>query len=118
MTDWKPGPVVARALRRLQQRIAVAITGAAPRVPHRGDAAGPVGGSLAREVRDPALVGETRTGAVLRLSRLGDRLSLFVRGTRRQRPRPVPLAIDEETLARDLEEDLVRCFEQEDGRLG
>ena len=50
-------------------------------------AVGPVAGSLPALVRNPGLLRVTRWGFVLQLSKVGQKLTWYVRGTSRQRAR-------------------------------
>lgn len=106
---WRPGKVVERFARALQVRVSRAVSSAAPHVPHK-ESVGPVGGSLARRVLAKDIVEVKPWGAVIKWSSLGYIFRFFVEGTKRQKPRPVPLKPDIPKVARALHADAVKHY--------
>lgn len=112
MVKWNPGKVIERIMRRLQERVAREVAAATPRVPHRSGMAfrGRTGGTLAQAVRAKSILKVRRWGAVLQLSKLGQKFLWFTQGTSRQKARPVTLAPDPVAVTRELQADAQRHF--------
>lgn len=109
-------PVYRRFGRQEQAGYSSAIAAAEPK---RNPDGKPTGGSLAREARRATLLRVTRWGYVIRWSRLGQKLTWFVRGARRspedggnQPPRPLRLPPDpSQALANALADEIARQFD-------
>lgn len=115
MPKWNPGKVIERTARRLQQQASRAIGAASPNVPHRGSD-GQIGGSLARAVLAKGLLVTKPWGVVIEWSKLGQKFLWFVKGTKHQKPRPVPLTPDVAALTRELQADAARYYAERAAR--
>lgn len=109
LKPWNPVPILLRAAYRNQARVSAAIRTAAPRVAHRGSW-GPVGGSLARDARSRKLVDQGKAHVTTAWSRLGQVLTFFVRGTKRQKARKIRLHPKRNDLLREVEADAARHY--------
>lgn len=97
------------------------LSGSAARVPHRSGRKkrGPVGGRLASALRSPErLVRRERWGAVIKWNDLGQSFLFFVRGTKRQKARPVDLAPKERAARAAVDSAAESYFRKRDRRRG
>lgn len=99
-------PVFRRFARQDLDRYAQAIRSARPK--ERADGK-PVGGSLPKELSRAFKL--KSWGYVLQLSKVGQKLTWFVRGTKRQRPRPVRVKTDASALAAALAVEATKQFD-------
>lgn len=76
--------------------MAAQVLGAEPKVRPDGR---PTGGSLAEKIRDRGVVRVARWGYVINLHKLGQVLLWYLRGTKRQRARPLRATVNPEALA-------------------
>lgn len=111
--NWRPGPVALKRLGELWQRtVSQQIRSATP--PQRG---GQTGGSLGAKARSRSLLRVERWGVVLLWSRLGQKLTFFIRGTKRgQPPRPVQLTPPRERVKRAAVADARRFYKARERR--
>lgn len=111
---WNPGKVIEQVARNVASAAGRAIRSARGRVAHREGAAGRVdertGGTLSSRVQARDFVRVHPWGAVLRWSTLGLPGLAFIRGTKRQSPRPVPTHPDVPDLVAKLRADASRHF--------
>ncbi|HYE92702.1 MAG TPA: hypothetical protein VEA38_16850 [Terriglobales bacterium] len=95
------------------QRDAAAVVRSSDRVPHRSGKTSPgrPGGSLAEAVLEREVLDlSKRWGVIIRWASLGQKFLWFVKGTARQKARPVVLAPDVAALQRELEADALRHY--------
>ncbi len=116
---WRPDKIIHAIAREITRAAVQAIRSAAAREQHRdGARAGAeLGGSFVREVSRKDFVRLELWGAVILWQRLGQRLMWFVRGNKRQKPRPVVLAPDPAEVYRRLKADADRHWAQRAARV-
>ncbi len=112
---WNPVKVIERHTRAVVRRAVAAIQSAAPPVPHRDGAnaiqAGP-GGSFVKRISQAAFVEVKRWGTNTKWSTLGQEFHHFVRGTSRQKARPIDLLPNVPKLVADLRADALAHFKR------
>lgn len=109
---WRPDLIIERTCRALAAAAGRQIRAASPPVPHRAGRTGVVdprvGGTLSSQVQARAFVRAAPWGSVLRWASLGIQGLAFVRGTKRQKSRPIQTSPDVPRLVDDLRADAVR----------
>lgn len=117
---WNPAKVIARICRATAQAAGRQIRAAQGRVSHRdaGRVDPRTGGTLSSQVQARAFVAEKPWGAVLRWSTLGLPGLAFIRGTKRQKPRPVVMSPSVPELVAAVREDASRYFGARAARMG
>lgn len=110
---------VVDALERVAERVVRTASGqvrsAAPPVPHRGDAGGPTGGSLASRI-NKGLIRRGRTFVVIQWNKLGQPFMLFNRGSSRQKARPIDLSPTEAQVRAAAEAAIVKHYQERERR--
>lgn len=72
---------------------------------------GPTGGSLSYEITKPGFLSVKRWGYVLRVAKLGQKLTWLVRGTRFQPARPIDVpVVDTDTAAEQIGTEIASAF--------
>lgn len=112
---WRVWDVVEAEARLFLRRVADAVESGPARVPHRGARAQP-GGSQPKALRRKSMLRVEKWGVVILFSRLGQKFLWRVRGTKRQKARPVELVPDADRLRKAIEVDALRHFEARDRR--
>ena len=93
------------------------LSAGAGRVAHRGSSRGAIGGRLAGALRRPKkLVRAERWGAVIDWHSLGQKFLWLIRGTRRQKARPVQLAPSEQQVSNAVARAAERHYRRRDRR--
>lgn len=104
-----------RKLGKIEQQAwaqAIASAGPVSRPPKsKGRASVVTGGSLSREITRPKYLSVKRWGYILRVARLGQKLTWLVRGTVRQGARPIDVpAVDADAAAEEIGGEIAASF--------
>ena len=95
------------------------LSASSQRVPHRSKPAAPIGGRIASALRQgEQFVRRERWGGVIKWNDLGQSFLFLVRGTKRQKARPVELAPKEEAIRGAAESAAAQHLAARDRRRG